>query len=177
MNIKKFQTNNGFFEGEVDNNGIPNGKGKFEHVGGFNDGDKYIGEFKDGQPHGQGEFIWAHGKRYIGQFTEGSLTGRGVMIFDENHSEMPGDRWEGLFKNGFPDLDDKNFKMIKAHKKRKKTKSEKIVSDAWGEVLNKNINKIIKDKKKKVKTKISWDSFQDDFFKVMKKNNKNKRKK
>ena len=174
---KTLQNAQGIFQGEVDNNGLPNGKGEFLNIGCINHGDKYIGEFKDGKPHGQGEFIWAHGKRYIGQFTEGILTGRGVMIFDENHTEMPGDRWEGLFKNGFPDPDDKNFKMIEAKKKRKKTKSEKIVSDAWGEVLNKNINKIIKDKKKKVKSKISWDSFQDDFFKVLKKNNKNKRKK
>jgi len=171
---KIIQTETGIFQGEVDNNGIPNGKGEFEYIGGFNHGDKCIGEFKDGKMYGQGEYIWAHGKRYIGQFTEGSLTGRGVMIFDENHAEMPGDRWEGLFKNGFPNPDDKNFKMIEAKKKRKKTKSEKVTSDAWGKVLNDNINKMIKNKKKKVKSKISLESLQSDFIKVLKKS-KNKK--
>ena len=168
MNIKKFQTNNGFFEGEVDNNGIPNGKGKFEHVGGFNDGDKYIGEFKDGQPHGKGEFIWTHGKRYIGQFTEGNLTGRGVMIFEENHREMPGERWEGLFKNGFPDMDDKNFKMIKAKEKIKKTKSQKLESEIWGEVLDKQLKKVSNKKEK-----ITLEEIQDDFVNVALKKVKN----
>ena len=168
--VKKIQTADRVFEGEIDNNGIANGKGKFEYIGGFNNGDKYIGEFKDGLPHGEGEYIWSHGKKYVGQFTEGQITGKGVMTYLENHSELAGDRWEGLFKDGFPDIDDKNFKMIKAKKKIKKTKSQKFESEIWQEVLDKQLKKV---NNKKIKKKITWEEIEDDFLSVALKKVKN----
>ena len=83
------------------------------------------------------------------------------MTFDENQSELAGDRWEGIFKNGFPDPDDKNFKMIKAKKKKQMTKSQKLESELWGEVLDKQIKKVSNKKKK-----ITWDEISKDFVKV-----------
>ena len=34
----------------------------------FNDGDKFVGEWKDSIPYGQGAFTWTNGNKYVGEF-------------------------------------------------------------------------------------------------------------
>ncbi len=40
----------------------------------------YIGEFKDGQKDGFGEYRWADGRVYKGQWSKGEMTSQGVFI-------------------------------------------------------------------------------------------------
>ncbi len=63
------------------------------------DGDKYIGEFRDGKRTGQGTYTfgpnskWA-GDKYIGEFRNNKKTGQGTYIFGPN-SEWAGDKYIG----------------------------------------------------------------------------------
>ena len=38
----------------------------------FPDGAKYVGEFKDGKPHGQGTMTSSDGTKYVGEFKDGT---------------------------------------------------------------------------------------------------------
>ena len=49
--------------------GYPNGKGKRSSP----DGRNYVGEWKDGREHGQGTFTWADGKKYEGEWKDGKM--------------------------------------------------------------------------------------------------------
>lgn len=49
--MKKINYNNGYYEGDVDRNGNRDGWGVYH----YNTGDKYEGEWKNGQQHGYGE--------------------------------------------------------------------------------------------------------------------------
>ena len=60
-------------------------------------GDRYEGEWKDGEAHGQGVRTWRDGSRYEGQFAHGLMAGTGV------HTEPNGDRYSGMFKAGMYD--------------------------------------------------------------------------
>ena len=44
----------------------------------FADGDKYVGEFKDGKQHGQGTYTFANGNKYVGVFRDGQKNGQGT---------------------------------------------------------------------------------------------------
>jgi hypothetical protein len=37
----------------------------------FDDGVKYVGEWKDGRSHGQGTMTWADGRKYVGEWKDG----------------------------------------------------------------------------------------------------------
>ena len=43
------------------------------------DGIKYVGEFKDGEPHGQGTFTEANGSKYVGEYKDGREHGQGTL--------------------------------------------------------------------------------------------------
>ncbi len=77
------------YVGEV-RNGYPHGRG----TGYYANGNRYEGEFKDGKPHGRGTGYYANGNRYEGQFKDGKRDGRGTYYFAN------GDRYEGEFKDG-----------------------------------------------------------------------------
>ena len=47
-----------------------NGQGTFTYL----DGEKYVGEFKDGLPNGQGMKTFPDGKKYMGEFKDGLKT-------------------------------------------------------------------------------------------------------
>ena len=49
--------------------GIPNGQGTIT----WSDGRKYVGEFKDGKKHGQGTYTWSDGGKYVGEFKDGEF--------------------------------------------------------------------------------------------------------
>ena len=42
------------------------------------DGDKYVGEFKDGYRNGQGTYAWFNGNKYIGGWRDGKYHGQGT---------------------------------------------------------------------------------------------------
>ena len=48
-------------------NGNPNGQGTLT----FPDGYKYVGEWKDGKEHGHGTYIWFDGTKYVGEWKDG----------------------------------------------------------------------------------------------------------
>ncbi len=57
-------------------------------------GYKYVGEFKDGMPSGQGTLIFPDGSKYVGEFKDGMPNGQGTDTFAN------GDRYVGEWRNG-----------------------------------------------------------------------------
>ena len=57
-------------------------------------GDRYEGEWRNGNPHGRGTYTWANGERYEGEFREGKRIGQGTYTW------ATGDRYEGEFREG-----------------------------------------------------------------------------
>ena len=45
----------------------------------YDNGNKYVGDFKDGKPHGLGTFTDSRGMVYVGQWREGVMHGEGTM--------------------------------------------------------------------------------------------------
>lgn len=65
------------------------------------DGTRYVGSFKDGAPHGQGEKIWPNGDRYEGNFLQGHMSGQGTLTTTRGVSYTGGwlnDQFEGKGK-------------------------------------------------------------------------------
>ena len=62
--------------------------------GTWSNGDKYIGEWKDGKRHGQGTYTLAKGDKYIGEYKDGKLHGQGTFALAN------GDKYVGEFKDG-----------------------------------------------------------------------------
>ena len=58
------------------------------------DGDKYVGEFKDGKYHGQGTHIFPDGEKYVGEFKDGKYNGQGTLTYAN------GWEYDGEFKDG-----------------------------------------------------------------------------
>ena len=65
----------------------------------FGDGIKYVGQVKDGKPHGMGTKTWIHGE-YTGQWKDGKRHGQGTMIeTDEIISKYAG-QWQNDKRHG-----------------------------------------------------------------------------
>jgi len=45
------------------------------------DGEKYVGEYKDGEEHGQGTSTYANGDKYVGEYKDGRKHGNGTYTF------------------------------------------------------------------------------------------------
>jgi hypothetical protein len=67
-----------------------NGQGTYTS----SNGDKYVGEYKDGKKHGQGTFTFADGAKYVGQFKDGKRNGQGTYTFAD------GAKYVGEWKDG-----------------------------------------------------------------------------
>ena len=80
---------------------------------------KYIGEVKNGLPHGQGKLYYVHGGRYIGAWDGGKRHGIGSYKYSDGRLSFGmyyrgkkdgkmtitypnGDTYEGVFKEGKP---------------------------------------------------------------------------
>ncbi len=51
----------------------------------FKDGvAKYVGEFRNGLPHGEGVIYYANGERYVGQWANGNFDGKGTLVFADS---------------------------------------------------------------------------------------------
>jgi len=59
----------------------------------FPNGEKYVGEVREGQPHGQGTFTWPNGEKYVGEWRDGQRNGRGTFTWPD------GAKYIGEFKN------------------------------------------------------------------------------
>ena len=57
------------------------------------DGDKYVGEFKDGTFNGQGTFTLANGSKYVGAYKNDKFNGQGTYTTPGGTIE------EGIFKD------------------------------------------------------------------------------
>ena len=58
------------------------------------DGDKYVGEFRDGKRHGQGIYTYANGDKYVGEYRDGKKHGQGIYTFAD------GDKYVGEWRYG-----------------------------------------------------------------------------
>ena len=61
----------GSYVGEL-KDGKPHGQGTCTYA----DGDKYVGEYRDGKPHGQGTFTYPDGRVKKGTWRDGEFVGR-----------------------------------------------------------------------------------------------------
>ena len=52
----------------------------------FTDGDKYVGEYKDGKFNGQGTYTFANGNKYVGEFKDNNYNGQGTMTYADGGS-------------------------------------------------------------------------------------------
>ena len=82
------------YVGEI-KNGLPHGIGTINFgKGEWNGGEKYIGQWDNGKFHRQGTFTWTNGQEYKGEFKFGEKDGLGTLVFSN------GNKYEGEFKFG-----------------------------------------------------------------------------
>ena len=84
---------NGVYVGEF-RNGQPNGQGTFAYA----DGGKYVGELRDGMPNGQGTATYANGQKCVGEFQNGGLNGQGTATHPDGRKyvgEFRDNKFEG----------------------------------------------------------------------------------
>ena len=60
----------------------------------WDNGDKYVGEFKDGLFSGQGTYSYANGNKYVGAYKNGEANGQGTITFAN------GNKYVGNVKDG-----------------------------------------------------------------------------
>ena len=56
-------------------------------------GNKYVGEHKNGKPYGQGTYTWANGNKYVGEFKDAKRNGLGTYTFANGTVD------KGIWKN------------------------------------------------------------------------------
>ena len=94
------KNNNIYYQGEVKREYILFGDYILEGLGSktFPDGDKYVGEWKDGVRNGQGIFTFGKGKhegdKFVGEYKDGVRNGQGTYTWTN------GQKYEGEFKYG-----------------------------------------------------------------------------
>ena len=59
-------------------------------------GDKHVGEWKDGKEHGQGTATYADGNKYVGEYRNDKRHGQGTFTFAD------GTKYVGKWKNDLP---------------------------------------------------------------------------
>jgi hypothetical protein len=96
-------------------------------------GDKYVGEYKNGKPHGNGTYTLANGSKYVGEYKNGLPEGKGTSTYAEGGSYV------GEFKNGKPNgygtaTYANGEKYIGEHKDTKRTGKGTYI-DALGETF------------------------------------------
>ena len=67
-----------------------NGYGTYEHE----NGDKYVGEWKNNKHHGLGTYTWINGNKYVGEWKNGVEDGQGTVTLAK------GGKYVGEHKDG-----------------------------------------------------------------------------
>ena len=57
----------------------------------YDNGDKYLGQWKDNKRNGQGTYTYANGDKYVGQYIDGKINGQGTYTFAD------GDKYVGQY--------------------------------------------------------------------------------
>ena len=60
----------------------------------FASGDKYVGEYRDGERNGQGTFTFHSGDKYVGEYRDGERNGQGTYTYADGKKDV------GSYKNG-----------------------------------------------------------------------------
>lgn len=60
------------------------------------DGRLYVGEYRDGKPHGQGILAWPGGARIVGEFRDGAPTENCLLTWPNPAPPFVGERIEGI---------------------------------------------------------------------------------
>ena len=63
----------------------------------YANGDKYVGEWRNGKYHGQGTLTYDNGGEYVGEFRNGRYDGQGTITYSSWNSNG----YSGGFKRGF----------------------------------------------------------------------------
>ena len=66
--------------------------GTVRDIRNFANGDKYVGEFKNGKKHGQGTYTYINGNKYVGEFKDDKWHGQGILTYAN------GDKYVGGFR-------------------------------------------------------------------------------
>ena len=53
----------------------------------FDDGDKYVGEWKDNKFHGQGTYYYSNGDRYVGEWKSDKQHGQGIFYYSDGGTD------------------------------------------------------------------------------------------
>jgi hypothetical protein len=64
----------------------------------LDNGDRYIGEFKNNDRNGQGAYTFVDGRQYVGQFKDGNYDGFGTFIFPNGEKYVG--QWKDSQRNG-----------------------------------------------------------------------------
>ena len=65
----------------------------------WDNGDKYVGEWKDDKQHGQGTLTYADGNKYVGEYKDHKRHGQGTFTFADGRKEIGS--WENDLLNGY----------------------------------------------------------------------------
>ena len=65
----------------------------------FPSGQKYVGEWKDDDQHGQGTTTWPDGKKYVGEYKDGNKHGQGTATLADGLKHYVGE-WKDDNKHG-----------------------------------------------------------------------------
>ena len=87
------KTTDGVYEGERNEAGEREGRGKYT----FADGDVYEGEYKNGKKEGRGKFTFASGDVYEGEYKNDKKEGRGKYTFADGRVGH-----DGMWRDGQP---------------------------------------------------------------------------
>ena len=142
------------YEGDIVN-GVPNGQGTMNFNGEkylgeykdglkyghgtytFPDGGKYVGEYKDGLPNGQGTETYPNGNKYVGEFKDGKYHGQGTYTWSDGRKYVRA--WKDGKKHGQGTMTwSDGVKYVGEYKDDKRWKG--IYSDKNGNPLYKYVN-------------------------------------
>jgi len=108
-------------------------------------GDKYVGEWRDGKQQGQGTYTYANGKKYVGEWRDGKQQGQGTYTYADGreyvgewqdykrhgqgtYTSADGRTWSGIWENnkyfGTKAEWDAKEKELKAKAERAKERDE-----------------------------------------------------
>ena len=91
--IETLESWRGKYVGQV-KNGQPHGQGSHIHP----DGSKYVGQYKDGAYHGRGTYFNINGNKHVGEYKDGLPHGQGTETFANGHKYVGGfkeSKWHG----------------------------------------------------------------------------------